>query len=276
MPTDADARAADAAQAGRPADAVAVFLFAHQDDEFGVYQQILAERQRGRRVVCAYFTTGVPPGGDPSRRDRESLSVLGRLGVREADVVFAGTRLAIADGNLIESIPLAYVWSRAWLTSFESVAAIYMPAWEGGHPDHDGLHAVAAELCSELGIAGRAWQFPLYNGDRCPRPFFRILSPLRANGPVTATRIPWARRIRFLKYALSYPSQRGSWVGLFPFLLLHYLVSGSQSLQAVRRERILQRPHDGLLYYEHRRFSTWDALHGRVAAWLAGRGGDAR
>ena len=37
----------------------ALFLFAHQDDEVGVFQKILDEQRLGRRIVCAYFTDGV-------------------------------------------------------------------------------------------------------------------------------------------------------------------------------------------------------------------------
>jgi len=250
---------------------VAVFLFAHQDDEFGVFQQILAERRLGRRVVCAYLTSGVPAGSDPAQRDRESLSVLGRLGVPATDVRFAGAQIGIADGKLSDALQPAFAWTRSWLASFASIGSVYMPAWEGGHPDHDSLHAFAVQLCTELGIATRARQFALYNAFRCPRPFFRLLAPLRENGPVQASRIPWRHRVRFLKYALTYPSQRNSWIGLFPFLVLHYMTSGTQALQPVSRQRILERPHAGPLYYEHRRFSTWTALHSAVLAWLASR-----
>ncbi len=250
---------------------VSIFLFAHQDDEFGVYQQILTEQRLGRRIVCAYFTSGVPHGADPARRNQESLAVLSRLGVQPQDVVFAGAQLDIADGKLVDSLQPAFVWTKAWLSSFSSIGAVFVPAWEGGHPDHDGLHAFAVQLCTELGLAACVRQFPLYNALRCPRPLFRILNPLRENGPVSTTRIRWRQRIRFLGYALSYPSQRGSWIGLFPFLLLHYIFSGTQAVQAISRQRILERPHDGLLYYEQRRFSTWPSLSAKILAWLASR-----
>jgi LmbE family N-acetylglucosaminyl deacetylase len=40
----------------RNASPVALFLFAHQDDEFGVFHVIDECRRRGQRVVCAYLT----------------------------------------------------------------------------------------------------------------------------------------------------------------------------------------------------------------------------
>lgn len=250
---------------------VALFLFAHQDDEFGVYQQIILEQQLGHRVVCAYFTSGVPDGSDPTRRNQESLAVLGDLGVHHQDVVFAGEQLGISDGKLIDSLQSAFAWTHSWLNSFPCIGAVYIPAWEGGHPDHDSLHAFVAQLCTERGITARVKQFSLYNAFRRPQPFFRVLAPLQENGPVYTTRIPWRHRIRFLKYALSYPSQRKSWIGLFPFVLVHYLFSGTQALQAIRPQRILERPHSGALYYEHRRFSTWSSLSEKVVVWLESR-----
>jgi LmbE family N-acetylglucosaminyl deacetylase len=54
MPTEA--------QQGQKQAQAALFLFAHQDDEFGVYQRILECRRRGLRVVCAYLTDGQTAG----------------------------------------------------------------------------------------------------------------------------------------------------------------------------------------------------------------------
>jgi len=253
--------------------AVAVFFFGHQDDEFGVYFQIGLERAKGRRIVCAYLTSGVPAGADAARRNGESLAVLAKLGVRAEDVVFAGGRLGIPDGRLIDHLSLASGWMAPWLASLGEIAAVYLPAWEGGHPDHDALHAVALRLCAEAGIERRVWQFPLYHADGCPGQLFRVLAPLEANGEVSRARIPWAQRPAFLRYSLSYPSQKMSWVGLFPFFLLHLLFCGEQALQRAELRRIGERPHAGDLYYEKRRFSSWPEVHARLGAWLSGRSG---
>ena len=37
---------------------LSVFLFAHQDDEFGVFFQLERERLAGRRVCCIFVTDG--------------------------------------------------------------------------------------------------------------------------------------------------------------------------------------------------------------------------
>ncbi|HAK90971.1 MAG TPA: PIG-L family deacetylase, partial [Massilia timonae] len=41
-----------------PIEPVALFLFAHQDDEFGVFERIATLRRQGVRVACAYLTDG--------------------------------------------------------------------------------------------------------------------------------------------------------------------------------------------------------------------------
>ena len=43
----------------------ALFLFAHQDDEFGVMHQIEKEIKSGSTVYCVYATTGVHFNEDP-------------------------------------------------------------------------------------------------------------------------------------------------------------------------------------------------------------------
>jgi LmbE family N-acetylglucosaminyl deacetylase len=246
---------------------VAVFLFAHQDDECGVYEQIHLALQTGQRVVCAYLTTGAPMGGDASHRDSESLQVLMRLGVPEEDVIFAGKQLSIADGDLINRLSDASCWVAEWFKEHRSVAGVYVPAWEGGHPDHDALHAITVRLCSDAGSAPMVYQYPLYNGLHCVKPFFRVFLPLAKNGPVQCRVIPWRRRVKFLQYALSYPSQWRTWMGLFPFFLFYYIFRGAQLVQPVNAVRLQERPHEGALYYEMRQFSSWDIVASSLRKW---------
>ncbi|AMO98696.1 hypothetical protein CAter282_0783 [Collimonas arenae] len=56
-------------------------------------------------------------------------------------------------------------------------------------------------------------------------------------------------------------------MGLFPFVFLHYLISGRQILQSTSYQRIFQKPHDGVLYYEKRGFSSWEKMSQRIEKW---------
>lgn len=241
-----------------------IFLFAHQDDEFGIFQNIIEDQRKGRQIVCAYLTDG---GASSIRRNQESLAVLKKMGFQEQDIFFAGHALAIPDAGLPECLERAADWMHEWLAGFPQVKSIYVPAWEGGHHDHDALHAITVSVAHKIGVLTRVRQFPLYNGYRCAEPLFRVFLPLPLNGEVEKTRISWKSRFQFLRYCLSYPSQAMTWLGLFPFVTLHYLSSGMQMLQPVSYERICQRPHDGALYYERRGFYTWEKMAARLSHW---------
>jgi LmbE family N-acetylglucosaminyl deacetylase len=250
----------------------ALFLFAHQDDEFGVFQKIMDEQRHGRRVFCAYLTDGAFEGESSVRRNRESLAVLTKLGVLEEDILFVGNILSIPDGSLPNHLKTASEWIIDWLVRYPIVEAIYLPAWEGGHHDHDALHAMGVIVAEEAGLIKVVRQFPLYNGYMCGGPLFRVLLPLPMNGAIEIKQIPWINRLRFLRYCLSYPSQISTWLGLFPFALLHYFFYGTQVLQTVSRDRIRHRPHSGPLYYERRGFFTWEKMSDRLIECLEHRG----
>jgi hypothetical protein len=247
---------------------VSLFFFAHQDDEFGVYHRISLARAMGHRVFCAYLTSGVSEGQSPSVRDKESIRVLANFGITRDQIIFTGAHLSIPDGQLLMHLDRAIEWIEQWVDSFDVIAAIFVPAWEGGHPDHDALHA--AVLIATLGIESQLpiKQFPLYNGYKCSGPLFRVFKPLPENGIIESSRIPWRSRCRFLRYCLSYLSQSKSWLGLFPFTLIHYLFLGIESVQGVCLQRLSERPHIGQLYYERRQFCTWTEVLYAVGACL--------
>ena len=244
----------------------ALFLFAHQDDEFAICDRIEHHASRGG-AICAYLTDGGAAAA-PARRNAESLDVLGRLGVQPSHVHFLGEACGVPDGRLHEHLPTVAEQLAALFATVPAEALVYLPAWEGGHPDHDGLHAVAATLLQARGRLDRAWQFSLYHGRGCVGPFFRVLSPLRENGPCTRHRIPLGRRLAYFRHCLRYPSQWKTWLGLSPFVLLHHLGCAHQELQRIDPARLRARPHPGRLYYEARGFLTYAELHDAIARWL--------
>ena len=238
--------------------AACLFLFAHQDDEYGVFHCLRQSLQDGYEVYCAYLTDG---GSQSARRNKESTAVLKKLGVPQNNILYPGSELNLQDGKLHSQYAQALPWIEQWLANRPNVHAVYVPAWEGGHPDHDTLHALAVHAVAKINARIQLMQFPLYNGYRCLGPFFRALHPLPQNGTPVTSKISLRDRIRYLRLCLCYPSQRRAWTGLFPFVFMHYLVWGTQSLQPVSEQRLRQRPHAGALYYERRKFSTWEEIN---------------
>lgn len=241
--------------------AAALFVFAHQDDEYGVFQHLLDCRRRGLRLACAYLTDGATASASAATRNAESLAVLAQLGVAAADIAFGGLEAGIGDGRLPQRLAAAGAWLDHWLARFETVDSLHAPAWEGGHHDHDALHVLAVTAAARRGWLERTWQYPLYQGAGVPGSrLLRVMTPLPANGPVSLSPIDWPARLRFLRYCLAYPSQRKVWAWLFPYVLAHYLLHGVQALQPVSPRRIGERPHAGPLYYEKRKLFSWAAM----------------
>lgn len=236
----------------KPDAACSAFLFAHQDDEFGVYSVIEDTARQSGRPVCIYLTSGSSDGNCAPMRNAESISVLSRLGVTPDDIHFIGTKFHIPDGRLVEHLASVYTMVHDHLTRYAPLAAIYIPAWEGGHQDHDAVHLIGLAVARKLRILAQVHQFPLYHGRGLPSRALRVLAPLAANGPVHTIPIPWSRRLRHLGLCLRYPSQLRVWIILFPLMTIDYFRHGVQRLQPVNLERPRLRPHQGSLLYERR------------------------
>lgn len=244
-----------------------VFLLAHQDDEFACFAILEKLILSKGAVKVVYLTSGAQQGGNPERRNRESLRVLGHLGVSEDSVLFFGEDMQIPDGQLHRHLSTAYEPMRA-LFDGHDVAGFYMPAWEGGHQDHDAAHLLGIALSESFSCVNDSFQFSLYNGRGLPGILFRVLSPLERNGVVFSKRLSWSQRLRYLSYCTSYRSQISTWVGLLPFVVVKYLFCGSQQWQPISRARVDQRPHEGALLYERRQFCTTEEFEQRRRRFL--------
>lgn len=232
-----------------------IFLLPHPDDEFGVYAEIESARAAGRPALCIFLTDGAAAGQSPERRNAESTAILTKLGVDRADIAFLGCQLGVPDGSLANHLARVKAGADALIGMVTTGDRVYMPAWEGGHQDHDAAHLLGLSIAGERRDV--ASQFPLYQGAGLPGILFRVLAPLPQNGPVIARRIKWRSRLTYLRHCLSYPSQWKTWVGLLPFVLIDYITDGSQRLQRVSSQRVREAPHAGRLLYERRGFCTW-------------------
>jgi LmbE family N-acetylglucosaminyl deacetylase len=229
---------------------VHVFLFGHQDDEFAVFRHLELLVAQSQQVRCIYLTDGSARGSSPALRAAESTRVLGAIGIPPDSITFLGTSEGLRDGHLHEVMLRA---RDALLRSLGStpVAAVYVPAWEGGHHDHDSTHAIGLQVGHSLGVS-EVFQYPLYNGATTRGPWFSILRPLPANGPVDQARFTLSAAVRYIGWCLSYRTQWRTWMGLLPFVVWRLLLGRSMPLQPCRMERLEERPHPGPLYYERR------------------------
>jgi len=229
-------------------------LMAHPDDEFAIFPWITRALAQGARVECVYLTDGGYGGQDIEPRMRESRQVLAGLGVPTEATHFLGAEQSIADGHLHEQLgralesvsPLA-----ASLGSFE----ILMPAWEGGHQDHDATHLVGLALAARHAID--AWEFSLYHGEGTVGSFFRVLSPISRPGQTESLGLGWRERLACIRRCLSYRSQWKSFVGLLPFYAVRMLERHAFKRRKAEFSLTAHPPHAGQLLYERRSGPTW-------------------
>ncbi|NBJ13489.1 PIG-L deacetylase family protein [Microvirga arsenatis] len=238
-----------------------LFLLPHQDDEFGVFHLLDVAVAADNQPLIVYLTDGAFGRATAAMRNAESTNVLERLGIRKERIWFLGLEQSVPNLGLRHHLENVFTSLLAYLQYMNAeIEGIYSPAFEGGHPDHDAAALLAVALGRHLNISNQIWQFPLYNSYRCTIRPYRVLTPILEAGAVLREQIPPARRAEHLSLCLHYPSQARTFVGLFPFILGHYIASGTQQLQPLHPLTTLTRPHDGLLLYERRRWLTWAAF----------------
>lgn len=232
-----------------------LFVMAHQDDEIAFASRIRLCVARGDRVTCLCLTDGAARIA-ASIRDAETRRVLARLGVDDYRVAPAHER--IADGTLPDHLDAALQFVEAQRDEFDEVVTL---AWEGGHQDHDAAHLVAAVFARRRGL--RCLELPLYNGLGAPGPLFRVNHPVGEGW--SERRL--ARREQFANVLLArfYVSQRKTWLGLAPLLLMG-------KPRELSRETDLRRaaapPHPLPLLYERRFHYPYARLAERAREFL--------
>ena len=242
-------------------DTPLVALFAHPDDEFAVFPWLEHAIRNGQSVHCIWMTDGGWGGQSTARRQQESAKVLLRLGVARDALHFLGEQNSLRDGELHRFMDRARDALRATLPSLPQNAWWLIPAWEGGHQDHDACHLIAIETCPS---GTPLFQYSLYNGRGLPGPLFKTMSPLRSNGPTYDLPIALRHRLLYPLYCLGYRSQWKSFLGLLPFYALRMLQRRPFRIQAVVPTAIRCRPHEGKLLYERRGGPSWEEFHSEV------------
>lgn len=249
----------------------ALFIFAHQDDEYAAAPWIVEELANGNDVACAYLTDGGSRVA-PAVRDDESRAVLRSLGVADERIAFLcderGAR--IGDGALAMRCVDALTTLERWIERTPFVPLrLYAPSYEGGHPDHDAAHLIAAVVARRRGIAADAWHFALYNAYRCPKPLFTMLRQLPSDAPFRRATATAASRWKLALLCMRYPSQRRTWFGLFPGALLERVVLHRESVVRFDLARLAERPHGGELLYERLFGMRYQAFARSVAPLLS-------
>jgi hypothetical protein len=260
-------------------DAVALYVLAHQDDEYGCIAQLRSDVAARRRVIVVFLTDGSTPSIRGEVRTAESRAVLERIGILPRDVVVIGTSLGIPSFGLPQQLERAYGALLAWLRSagIAKPVQITTVAWEGGHADHDAAHLAAARLARELAVSNFR-EVSLYNAHRRFGPFFRVMSFCdgAAVGDDAGPRLLLIQALRDALVCWRYRSQRTTWLGLFPGALARLLMRRRHAVRTIALPRSARRPHAGPLYYERRWGLTYEGFTALTAGFAAGAARDER
>lgn len=240
-------------------------VLAHPDDEFAIFPWLRKAIHVGRHVDVIWLTDGGWGGQNVMRRHAESTAVLAVLGMKQTGMHLCGIEWGIPDGRLHQHLETAVQKALQHFGTADVGGEVMMPAWEGGHQDHDASHLVGIQLAKARGA--RMSQFSLYHGEGLRGTWFKILTPLPSNGNVEVITTSLLERLYYAALCLRYPSQWKSFMGLLPFYLYRMFNRNAFRCQAVDPLRVMRRPHEGALLYERRSGLTWDAFAEATAAF---------
>jgi LmbE family N-acetylglucosaminyl deacetylase len=215
---------------------------------------------RGHRVTCVCLTDGAAKVTS-AVRDEESRRVLAKLGGGAWLVAPAAER--IPDGKLPEHLADALAFLESSVPHADEVVTL---AWEGGHHDHDAAFLVAAMFAERRGIP--CLEMPLYNGAGTNGGFFRVLHPL--GGGWTVRPVSTREKLATMMLTRIYRSQRSTWLGLLPQMLL---APAREVTRTADLARASSPPHPGALLYERRFGYPYARFAERAAEFLRMRTG---
>lgn len=224
-----------------------VFLLAHFDDEYCALPLILQAEAAGEPCWFLYVAD-YRKAAMAARRLAETRAFLRAFGVPPERAIHVGAGSGVFDGQVAAGIGPALAAVRAALADLPPATRFVVPAWEGGHPDHDSCAAMASVLAAEAGC--EVLQFGLYNGRKFLRPLYRACSPIPENGPVIRVPIPARQWLAWIAAVRFFPSQTWNWLGLWPSMFMTFAERGGFACQRLAPARIRERPHDGRLHYE--------------------------
>lgn len=229
----------------------ALLLIPHPDDELvGMAAGIEQLRRDGGDAFAAYLTSGVPAHAGawwngrskyPRRtaeRWKEASDVAVALGMSIVG------RLEIPSRQLKAHVATSLAWVREKAASL-APDRIWVPAYEGGHQDHDVVNFIGSQLAVDYDV----WEFSEYNFAAGQ---VRNQSFINTNGTETTILLDESARARKQALLRCYSSEQKN---------LSHVGLERESFRPLSRYDYSRRPHEGRCFYE--RFQ-WFPMHPRI------------
>lgn len=226
-------------------------LIPHPDDEVvGAATAISRLRARGGEVFGVYLTSGVPAsagswfggrykyGQNVARRWEEATEVARVLGLSLAG------RQTIPSRQLKSHLKGSLRWVRNQAYALRP-DRIWVPAYEGGHQDHDVANFIGGQLKADFDV----WEFSEYNYAEKRVQGQRFIHP---NGTESILTLDASESKAKKQNLLRYRSEQKN---------LSYVSLERESFRPLADYDYTKRPHRGTCFYE--RFH-WVPIHPRI------------
>ena len=236
-----------------------ILILAHQDDEIFIFNRIHHHKNK-KKIFIFYMTSGLDENlkkDEINHRNIESLKVLLKMGVSKRNIRFIGGKLSIKVNTLYKSMEKVFNELSKEVNKIRGPKVIITHALEGGHEDHDACYYLTKKLSFKKKDVLKIYQFPAYHGKNLPFIFYKVQSPLKENGLINSKKIGLLSRFKFIYLLFIYVSQIKVWIGLYPFIILNFLLKRNDKLQEVPKNILIRKPHLGKLLYEKRGFCKY-------------------
>ncbi|MBT6275817.1 MAG: PIG-L family deacetylase [Chromatiales bacterium] len=238
-----------------------LILIPHPDDEVvGAFAAIRRARAQGSRVLAAYLTTGVPAAQAlwPWQRRRHGL----RVQTRRAEASAVAWQLGL-ESVLVQLYPTRSLRTHLATTLValrelvvvEEVDHLWVPAYEGGHQDHDAASFLASHFRQQVAV----YEFSEYHFATGTIRCNCFIEPANSEVPRTKPSnielclelTPAEREAKRLALQC-YPSERGN---------LSYVSVHREVFRRQVRYDYTRAPHPGRTFYQR---YQWVPKHPRV------------
>ena len=229
-----------------------LLLAPHPDDEVvGAGAAIGRARAQGHRVSVAFLTTGVPDRSllFPWQRAGHAARVERRRGEAAETAALLGFEIAFHQDHPTRTLKAHLGEMRARVLAFierHAIEMLWVPAYEGGHQDHDSANFLGSTLRDRVPV----WEFAEYNniGGKVLSQEFPC-----ASGAEIAIALDDAEIARKRAALALYPSERGN---------LAHIEAGRECFRPLAGYDYGRAPHPGVLFYQ--RFQWVWPRHPRV------------
>lgn len=242
-----------------------LFILSHYDDEFGLFNVIEKYKNTHNRVFILYLTNGLTKNNyndkkKQLKRERESIKILIKLGVKKKNIIFLGKKIKIPVYCLYQNLKILMKNLENFIKNIKGTSIIYTHAWEGGNEDHDACYILVKKLLLINNNVKKAFQFSQYHRHKVLFFPYKIQSLIPSKSKEFKTKISFFTKIRYISYLFNYISQSYLWLPIYPFIILKILTNNYGNVKIIPKKVNFKKPHNGLLLYEKMRNNKYKHL----------------